>query len=356
MKSAADREKEEDGMRHRKCRGKKRIRMTAAAMIFLLLLGGCGKQFEVDDTGGETSADEDLIVVGVSQLGSESMWRTANTTSIEETFTRENGYLLVFDNARQNQENQIKAIRSFISQQVDYIVFSPIEESGWDVVLEEARDAGIPVIVMDRDLKVEDESLYVTRVGSDFRAEGENAGLWLEDYLEEQGRSDEDINIVVLQGTEGSTSTIGRTEGFEEIASRHDNWNILEQTGADYTTTKAREEMRRIVKQYDDIDVLVSQNDDMTFGALDVFEENGITTGVDGEVIVISFDAVKSALERVQAGDINVDIECNPEQGPAVESVIRMLENGGTIERDYYVYEKIFTQENVGHYINDRSY
>lgn len=343
-------------MRHRKCTGKKRIRMTAAAMIFLLLLGGCGKQFEVDDTGGETSSDEDLIVVGVSQLGSESMWRTANTTSIEKTFTRENGYLLVYDNARQKQENQIKAIRSFISQQVDYIVFSPIEESGWDVVLEEARDAGIPVIVMDRGLKIEDESLYVTRVGSDFRAEGENAGLWLEDYLEEQGRSDEEINIVVLQGTNGATSTIGRTEGFEEIAARHDNWNILEQTGADYTTTKAREEMRRIVKQYDDIDVLVSQNDDMTFGALDVFEENGITTGVDGDVIVISFDAVKSALERVQTGDINVDIECNPEQGPAVESVIRMLENGGTIERDYYVYEKIFTQENVGHYINDRSY
>lgn len=343
-------------MRHWKPMRKRRIRAAAWALAVLLALGGCGKQFETGEMEEEPSADEDMIVVGVSQLGSESMWRTANTTSIEETFTREKGYLLVFENARQKQENQIKAIRSFISQQVDYIVFSPIEESGWDVVLEEAKEAGIPVIVMDRGVKVQDPSLYVARVGSDFRAEGENAGLWLEDYLESQGRSDEQINIVVLKGTEGATSTIGRTEGFEEIAARHENWNILEQTGADYTTTKAREEMRRIVGQYDDIDVLVSQNDDMTFGALDVFRENGISTGVNGQVTVISFDAVKSALQRVQTGEINVDIECNPEQGPAVESVIRMLENGATTDKNYYVTEKIFTQENVGRYINDRSY
>lgn len=346
-------------MRHGKRAWKQHIRTTAAALAFLLLLGGCGKQFETEKTGerqGAETADRDMIVVGVSQLGSESVWRTAHTTSIEQTFTREKGYLLLLENARQKQENQIKAIRSFISQQVDYIIFSPIEESGWDVVLEEAKEAGIPVIVTDRSLQVEDESLYVTRVGSDFRLQGEKAGLWLEDYLEDQGRSDEEINIVVLKGTEGATSTIGRTEGFEDIASRHSNWNILEQTGADYTTTKAREEMRRIVAQYDDIDVLVSQNDDMTFGALDVFKENGITTGAGGDVAVISFDAVKSALERVQTGEINVDIECNPEQGHALESVIRMLENGATIDRNYYVTEKIFTQENVGRYINDRSY
>ena len=272
------------------------------------------------------------------------------------SFTRENGYLLIFDNARQKQENQIKAIRSFISQQVDYIVFSPIAESGWDVVLEEARDAGIPVILMDREVEIADESLYVTRVGSDFRAEGENAGLWLAEHLEKQGRADEEINIVVLTGTEGATSTIGRTEEFEEIARQHSNWNILEQTGADYTTSKAKEEMRSILEEHDDIDVLVSQNDDMTFGALDVFKEAGITTGVDGDVTVISFDAVRTALELVRSGEINVDIECNPEQGPYIENVIRMLENGENIDKNYYVPEKIFTQENVGMYINDRSY
>lgn len=340
-------------MRHRKG---KYIRCITAAVLFLLLLGGCGRQFEVEEQEADNTEDEKLIVVGVSQLGSESVWRTANTASIEETFTRDNGYLLIFDNARQKQENQIKAIRSFISQQVDYIVFSPIEENGWDVVLEEAKEAGIPVILMDREVEVADDSLYVTRVGSDFRAEGENAGLWLADHLKEQGRADEEINIVVLKGTEGATSTIGRTDGFEEMAEKHENWNIIEQTGADYTTTKAKEEMKKILSEHEDIDVLVSQNDDMTFGALDVFREENISTGVDGDVIVISFDAVRSALELVQTGEINVDIECNPEQGPYIENVIRMLENGATIDKNYYVPEKIFTQENVGKYINDRSY
>lgn len=334
----------------------RRCMRITAAVLFLFLLGGCGKQFNVEEEEGETAADEEMIVVGVSQLGSESVWRTANTASIQETFTRENGYLLIFDNARQKQENQIKAIRSFISQQVDYIVFSPIEEDGWDIVLEEAREAGIPVIVMDREVNIDNKSLYVTRVGSDFAAEGENAGLWLAEHLEEQGRSDEEINIMVLQGTEGATSTIGRTEGFANVAEQHDNWNIVEETGADYTTTKAREEMEKILSEHDDIDVLVSQNDDMTFGALDALEDVGITTGVDGDVIVISFDAVRSALELVQSGKINVDIECNPEQGPYIEDVIRMLENGETIEKNYYVPEKIFTQENVGLYINNRSY
>ena len=335
---------------------KRYISATAVSVLFLFLLGGCGKQFVVDEGDGGSTEDEQLIVVGVSQLGSESVWRTANTASIQETFTRENGYLLIFDNARQKQENQIKAIRSFISQQVDYIVFSPIAESGWDVVLEEAKEAGIPVILMDREAEIADESHYVTRVGFDFRAEGETAGLWLVEHQEQQSRAVEEINIVVLTGTEGATSTIGRTEGFEEIARQHSNWNILEQTGADYTTSKAKEEMRSILEEHDDIDVLVSQNDDMTFGALDVFKEAGITTGVDGDVTVISFDAVRTALELVRSGEINVDIECNPEQGPYIENVIRMLENGENIDKNYYVPEKIFTQENVGMYINDRSY
>ena len=175
----------------------------------------------------------------------------SHTASIQDTFTGKRLLLLIFDNARQNKAKSDQSnTRSFRSQQVDDIGISPISrKTDGDVVLEEAREAGISVIVMDREVSVDNKSLYVTRVGSDFNAEGENAGLWLADHLEEQGRSDEEINIVILQGTEGATSTIGRTEGFAEIAAQHDNWNILEQTGADYTTTKAREEMERILSR-----------------------------------------------------------------------------------------------------------
>lgn len=323
----------------------------------LLLFSGCGKQFETEKTSDiYTPVDDNMIVVGVSQIGSESVWRTANSTSIQNVFTKENGYFLIFDNARQKQENQIKAIRSFISQQVDYIVFSPITEDGWDTVLQEAKDAGIPVILMDRKVNVKYESLYTTWVGSDFDAEGKNAGKWLSNYLEQKNLSSENINIIVLQGTEGATAVIGRTNGFNTIAKKHDNWKILEQLNAEYTTAKGREVMEKMLKRYPDIDVVVSQNDDMTFGALEAIQEKGLTTGIDGDIIIISFDAVRSALEKVEEGIINVDIECNPAQGEYIERVIRDLEEGKSVQKNYYVPEKVFTKENVGDYIDSRTY
>ena len=182
------------------------------------------------------SPDENLIVVGVSQIGSESVWRTANTASIQRAFTKENGYFLIFKNARQKQENQIKALRSFISQRVDYIAFSPITERGWDTVLQEAKEAGIPVILIDRRVRVSDDSLYTAWVGPDFVNEGRMAGEALEDCLKRNRRQDESIHIVVLKGTEGASSTIGRTRGFSSVAENHKNWNILEQEDAEFTT------------------------------------------------------------------------------------------------------------------------
>lgn len=304
----------------------------------------------------DTIMNQELTVVGVSQLGSESMWRSANTVSIKQTFCKENGYFLLFDNARQKQENQIKAIRSFISQRVDYIVFSPITEEGWDTVLKEAKDAQIPVILMDRKVKVEDESLYTTWVGSDFMEEGRKAGEWLAEHLAGVRFNDEDVNIVVLQGTEGSSAMIGRTGGFHEVASQHPNWKILEEVNGDFTTVKGKEEMRQLLQKYENIDVLVSQNDDMTFGALEAIREAEKATGVKRDIIIISFDATKAALEKVKAGTINADIECNPLLGEEIEEVIQRIENDGPVEKAYYVEEKVFTQKNVMSVIKDRIY
>lgn len=334
------------------------------AVLFLVILASfmtaCANQFLVEDMVQEEEPEqnpgEGLIVVGVSQVGSESIWRTAHTASIQETLTTENGYYMIFDNARQKQENQIKAIRNFISQDVDYIVLSPITETGWDTVLSEAKDAGIPVILMDRMVDVEDDSLYTAWIGSDFEAEGKNAGYWLEEYLEKKEMTGKDINIVVLQGTEGSTSVIGRTKGFESIAKKNRNWHIIEQVDADFTTAKGYEVMQYFLEEYEDIDVVVSQNDDMTFGALEAMEEAGISTGKDGDVIIISFDAVKAALEKVKDGEINVDIECNPLQGQYIDRIIRDLEKGRLDEKMYYTVERVFTPENVGLVIDDRTY
>ncbi len=333
--------------------GKGIIIILVLLILLLLVIGGYLLLADIDDniySGQEGAYSEkagDLIVVGVSQLGSESGWRTANTQSVQNTFTKENGYFLLFNNARQKQENQIKAIRSFISQRVDYIVFSPVVETGWETVLQEAKEAGIPVILMDRTVDVTDDTLYITCIGSNFTEEGEKAGHWLEGYLEEKGTLHDDINIVVLKGTEGSSSQIGRTAGFESIARRYDNWNILEQEYADFTSTKGKEVMERFLKKYPDIDVVVSQNDDMTFGAIEAIRESGRSVGVDGDIAIISFDAVHDALLMVAEGSINVDIECNPNQGEYISEVIRILEDGQEVEENYFVEEDVFTIDNV---------
>ena len=327
---------------------KKNIWAVAPILFVLIALVLLGSPFETGNIQENSAEDDNLIVVGVSQVGSESVWRTAHTQSIHNAFTRANGYLLIFDNARQKQANQIKAIRSFISQQVDYIVLSPIEETGWDTVLQEAKDAGIPVILMDRTVEVEDDSLYTTWIGSDFVREGQDAGCWLEEYLEEQGKTQDEINIVVLQGTKGATATIGRTRGFNETVKIQNNWNVLEQVDGEFTTAKGKEEMARLLEKYDNIDVVVSQNDDMTFGALEAIHATGKTTGINGDITVISFDAVDAGVELVRNGEINIDVQCNPDQGKYVEQVIQDMEAGKEVEKAYYVPEQVYTQKNVG--------
>lgn len=325
------------------------------ALVLMFMMFGSGLFTEMEET---TQVErENQIVVGVSQLGSESGFRTANTESVQNAFTQQNGYFLIYNNARQRQENQLKAIRSFISQRVDYIIFSPVVETGWETVLQEAKEAGVPVILMDRSVDVEDESLYVTCVGSNFEEEGEKAGHWLEKELQKQGHTQEPVNIVVLAGTEGSSSQIGRTVGFDAVADKHDNWNILEQKCAEFTSTRGKEVMRGFLRKYPDIDVVVSQNDDMTFGAIEAIRESGQTVGVGGDIMIISFDAVETALEMVAEGTINVDIECNPNQGEYLLKVIDMLEAGEPVEKQYYVEEDVFTIENVTEEVLDeRSY
>lgn len=325
--------------------------------VVVLIFTGHGFFYDIDVADADVAEQEDLIVVGFSQLGSESVWRTAHTNSVQDALTKDAGYFLIYNNARQKQENQIKAIRSFISQRVDYIVFSPVTEDGWDTVLQEAKEAGIPVIITDRMVNVEDDTLYTTCIGTDKWEEGRKAGKWLENYLRKKGKAnDEKINIIILEGTIGSTAQIGRTEGFAEIVKEHPNWKVLETGLGEFTTTRGKEVMQDILRRHKDIDVLVSQNDDMTFGAIEAMKEANISFGEWGRVAVISFDAVYDALKMVEKGQVNVDVECSPLQGEYVEEVIRKLENGEPVEKSYMVKEEVFTKDNVAEYIDDRSY
>ena len=306
----------------------------------------------------EAAADGDLITVGYAQVGAESDWRTANTESFKSTFTEENGYKLIFDDAQQKQENQIKAIRSFIQQDVDYIVVAPVVETGWETVLEEAKEAGIPVILSDRQMQLSDDSLYEAWVGGNFVKEGETCGDWLADYLEKQGRADEEINMVTIQGTIGASAQVGRTEGMENKLKEHSNWNMLDKQSGEFTQAKGQEVMESILKQSgDDIDVVYCENDNEAFGAIDAIKAAGKTCGPEGDIIVVSFDSVKAAFESMIAGDLNATFECNPLHGPRVAEIIQKLEKGEEVEKIQYVDEAYFdTSMDLEEILKTRAY
>ena len=321
------------------------VAMTAA------MVAGCGSSSSGDSSSdsGEDSGSSDVITVGFSQVGAESDWRTANTESMQETFTEENGYELIFDDAQQKQENQITAIRNFIQQEVDYILLAPVTESGWDTVLQEAYDADIPVIIVDRMVDVSNDDLYTTWIGTDSLLEGRKAAEWLNAYATAKGWDASELNIAHIQGTMGSTAQIGRSQGLEEGVEKY-GWNLVAQQCGEFTQAKGQEVMESMLKQYDNINVVYCENDNEAFGAIDAIEAAGKTVGTDianGEILVISFDTTNAGLTDTLAGKIVCDVECNPLHGPRAEELIKALEAGEEVEKLNYVDEEIFAYDDT---------
>lgn len=329
------------------------------ALVMILSLAACGKsndasgdkESNVTDSGGQQSqpseddnkASDKKIVLGFSQVGAESEWRTANTESIKSA-AQEYGIELKFSDAQQKQENQIKAIRSFIAQKVDVIAFSPVVESGWETVLKEAKTAGIPVILIDRGVDIEDDSLWVSFMGSDFVEEGRRAARWLVEFMEGKGRGSEEINIVELQGTVGSAPAIDRKTGFEEILKDHSNYKIIKSQTGDFTRALGKEVMEAFLKSDGDkIDVLFAHNDDMAIGAIQAIEEYGKKPGED--IIIVSIDAVKGAFEAMIAGKLNCTVECSPLLGPQLMEAVQDIMAGKELPKTIYTEEGVFPQE-----------
>jgi len=290
------------------------------------------------------------IVLGFSQIGAESEWRTANTQSIKSAAAT-SGIELHFADAQQKQENQIKALRSFIAQKVDVIAFSPVVETGWDTVLQEAKAAKIPVILTDRSV-TSDPSLYAGFIGSDFVEEGRKAGRWVAERFK---GATQDVNIVELQGTVGAGPAIDRKKGFEEIISTNPRLKIIRSQSGDFTRSKGKEVMEAFLKaETRKIQVLYAHNDDMAIGAIQAIEEAGIKPG--SEILVVSIDGVKGAFEAMIAGKLNATIECNPLLGPQLMTSVTEVVSGRTIPKRIVVDEQVFTMETAKQFIQSRKY
>ena len=280
-------------------------------------------------------AEDELIKVGFAQVGHESDWRTASTKSCQDVFSEENGYDLSFVDCDNDEAAQKEAVRSFIEQDVDYIIIDPIIATGWDTVLTECDEAGIPVIVIDR--TIDDSDKYAAWVGSNFKTEGLAAGEWLKAYADAQGI--EEINALVISGTTGASAQIGRSDGFNEVAEKY-GWNVIDEQTGDFTEAGGQEVMENYCKSYEgQFNVVVCQNDNEAFGAMTAMDNAGVTYGPGNDVILISFDACTAGLEDVKAGKITADFECNPLAAPFVEEVIQTLAAGEEPESEVYMVE-----------------
>ncbi len=326
-------------------------------LLLAAVLTGCGSGILFAPGTGESGIGEDAgaaeapapdhhtITVGFSQLGAESDWRSANTQSMLEAFDTD-GYTLLYQNGQQKQSNQSTAIRTFIQQEVDYIVLAPSTEDGWETVLGEAREAGIPVILVDRRVNTADKNLYSCWVGSDFELEGRKMAAWIKAYTESKGIAPEDLHIVNIQGNIGSTAQIGRTRGLANAA-RDNGWDLMAEVSGDFTENRGREVMAALLKRFDNINVVYCENDNMAIGAIDAIESVGRTAGPNiqnGEIMVVSFDGVnKTALDYARQGKISCIAECNPLHGPRVRALIEVLKIGETPEKFNYVDEMLFS-------------
>ena len=329
--------------------GKAALRRSLAVLAATLLATGASACAN-SDKGGSGTTDDGKITLGFSQVGAESGWRTANTTSIKDAAAAA-GIELKFDDAQQKQENQIKAIRNYIQQKVDVIAFSPVVESGWDTVLKEAKDAGIPVILTDRAVDSQDKTLYKTFLGSDFVKEGRLSGEWL---VNETKSATGPLNIVELQGTTGSAPANDRKEGFAKAIAANPNLKIIASQTGDFTRAGGKAVMEQFLKANPKIDWLFAHNDDMGLGALEAITAAGKVPGKDIKIITI--DAVKDGMQALADGKFNFIAECSPLLGPQLMDLVKKVKNGETVPTRVLTEETTFDQAAAQAALPERKY
>lgn len=288
------------------------------------------------------------IVVGFSQVGSESAWRTAETKSIKEE-AQKRGIELKFADAQQKQASQISTLRSFIAQKVDAIILAPVVETGWEPVLREAKEAHIPVILVDRGVTVSDPSLYATKIASDFVEEGKMAAEWL------ASKTGGKANIVELAGTTGAAPAVDRAKGFREVTKTHPEMKIIKTQSANFERAKGKEVMQSIIKaDKGKFNAVYAHNDDMALGAIQALEEAGLKPGKD--VLVISIDGIHDAFQSIADGKLGATVECNPILGPAAFDAVQKVLAGKPVDKFIKSHDALFDSGNAAAALPNRQY
>ena len=315
---------------------KKRLLAVLMIAVFCFAAVGCGGK-------------SDLIKVGIiNNDPNESGYRTANDADMKKTFTAENGYEATFAYSLKNDE-QIAAAQKMIQDGVDYLLLSAAGTAGWDGVLQDAKKAGIKVILFDRTIDA-DASLYEASIVSDMAKEGETAVGWL------KGQNLAECNVIHLQGVMGSAAQIGRSGALDKEVAANANWNLVVQQTANWSAEEAQQIVQSVIDAGTPFNVIYAENDDMAKGAVAALDKANISHGVGKDVIVMGFDCNKWALEELLAGNWNYDGQCNPFQASYINEIIQKLENGETLSQKTIIMDEkgfdasTITQADVDNY------
>lgn len=298
----------------------------------------------------DKSTNQTPIIVGFAQLGSESAWRNANTESVKSA-AKDAGISLIFENAEGSQEAQKQIIKDFILQRVDVIIFPPLVTTGWESILLEAKQADIPVIIADRTIQPNDPNLYTAFVGGNFLLEGKKAAKWLVDHT----KSGKKVNIVELRGLAGSSPAVDRARGFRAVINNYPNFAFIDSVSGDFIKAKGKLQMQKLLKKHGkNINVVFSHNDDMALGAIEAIQEYGLKPGKD--IIIVSVDGEKAALQAIKDGKSNVSVECTPLLGPKLIDTAVKVSKAEKVPKTIFMEEKVFTTENVDKELPLRTY
>lgn len=310
---------------------------------FCLLLTGCQKE----DVKEKTKE----ITIGFAQAGTESNWRKVQSQSIKEELEKQE-YQVMSRNSFSDPKQQYQDVMTFIAYQVDLIILSPIQEIGWEPILEEAKKAKIPVIIVDRNIATNRTDLFLTHIGSSFKAQGGRAGLYVTNHYQKIEK--ETINVFEIKGIENSSPTRLRHDGFTETVGRDPRIQIKETITGDFIRLKAKEEFSGAIKagKLTDIDVIYSHNDEMTLGALDALEDHQL----ENKFVIVSIDAQKEMIELLKQGKVNCVVECNPFMGELVANTVKRYFDNKTISEDIYVSDTVFSDQNSLSTIPPRNY
>lgn len=333
----------------------KKILACLLLLICAVMMVACGKDKSDKKTDDkEDTGSSKLITLGYAQNGTDAKWSEAYVASVKEHCTEENGIKLIYENAEGDENKQKQIIKSYIDQKVDIIGFTPQVSDGWDELLQEAKAAGIPVVLLDRTIN-SSEDLYECWIGSDFLLEGYKAADWLIEYMKKRpSKGKGKYKVAIFQGSIGAAAEVGRTQGVEEMLGETGDYQIVYKASGDFSTEGGIQNMNNVLKKKLDIDVLIAENDNMALGAIEVMEKNGIKPGKD--IVIVSFDGVHDAFEAMIQGKINCDMECNPLSGKPFMEAIKKVMNGDPVEKKKYLQEQLFPAETAADYIENRKY